>query len=229
MIGTSGSIRFKTDAAIAPFIFGITKSRRIKSGFSSPALTIASTPFSASPQMASPCSFSKRIRMASRTTLLSSTIRIFFVTYECRGDRWSQIKVGDLNTINDGATGKYSYYRRKSGSALGFQIPPTTFSTRARRRRWLFGRQLHPQGVNASPPLLRDGHSRGASAAVYKRNLIEVTSCFRCQIGADVACKSHRTRNTCSRNRNPNRTVTRGVYTLGDLTGSGPGPNPIHQ
>ena len=64
----SGSIFFNIGAASIPFILGIAKSKRIKSGFSSSAFWIASYPSTASPQTAKPDSVKKK-RTAVRRLL----------------------------------------------------------------------------------------------------------------------------------------------------------------
>src|SRR5579862_2254429 len=47
---TSGIISFRTDAATMPLVRGMATSRRTRSGFNSQAFSIASSPFTASPQ-----------------------------------------------------------------------------------------------------------------------------------------------------------------------------------
>jgi hypothetical protein len=76
--GTSGIVRFKTLAASAPFMRGIAKSKIIKSGFSSFAFSIASTPSVASPQISKHVWFSTKARMSVRIVQLTSAIRMHF-------------------------------------------------------------------------------------------------------------------------------------------------------
>ena len=75
MIGTCGIRPFSTDAASAPFISGIAKSKTIKSGLSSVAFSTASPPSLASPQTINPA-ISRNLRVIFRISSLSSTTRI---------------------------------------------------------------------------------------------------------------------------------------------------------
>src|SRR6266496_4472021 len=74
MTGTFGITRFRTRVASRPFITGIERSSRIKSGCNSRALSTASLPFSASPQTLKSSSRSKILHKACRMNILSSAI-----------------------------------------------------------------------------------------------------------------------------------------------------------
>ena len=88
-IGTAGIICLNTAVATMSFSMGIARSITIRSGRSSLALSIASQPFSASPQMIQPGRASSNLRKQQRITALSSTIRIDFTSARFR-----------LNTFN---------------------------------------------------------------------------------------------------------------------------------
>jgi hypothetical protein len=71
-----GNSRRRTVATSRPLMPGMITSRRIRSGRSSLALRIASTPFRASPQTTHSGQSSKRDRIPCPTDSLSSTIRM---------------------------------------------------------------------------------------------------------------------------------------------------------
>jgi len=75
-----GSICFKTNAVAKPDIRGIEISRSMRSGFSSLAFSIASTPSAASPQIRSSPEISSTNRRAERIIAWSSTIRTLLRT-----------------------------------------------------------------------------------------------------------------------------------------------------
>jgi len=76
MTGTSGITRFRARVASKPFITGIERSSRIKSGCNIRALLTASLPFSATPQTSKSSSRSKILHKAFRMKILSSAIRM---------------------------------------------------------------------------------------------------------------------------------------------------------
>jgi len=70
-MGTFGTARFRIEAASAPFIPGVEKSKKTRSGDSSLAFSIPIKPSSTSPQTVN-CSSSKNFRSAERIMALSS-------------------------------------------------------------------------------------------------------------------------------------------------------------
>src|ERR1700722_5673204 len=78
IIGRCGVERFMIDATSAPFIRGIAKSKRTRSGLSSFTFSIASTPSVASPQTSNSVCISRYVRIRDRTPALSSAMRILF-------------------------------------------------------------------------------------------------------------------------------------------------------
>src|SRR5579859_1943114 len=73
MIFVSGTLFRSSDAAAKPFITGIARSRMTRSGLRFTAFSIASRPFSASPETSKSASTAKSRRTKVRTTALSST------------------------------------------------------------------------------------------------------------------------------------------------------------
>jgi hypothetical protein len=98
-IGTFGIISFKTHATTMPFVLGIAASRRIKSGLSFRAFSMASSPSAASPQTSRSC-WARYERRILRTVSLSSATRIRLDTIDslrtrnelsCSSARWGGV------------------------------------------------------------------------------------------------------------------------------------------
>src|SRR5436305_304887 len=79
MIGTIGMSRFNSQAASIPFITGIERSSKIKSGRKISAISTASFPFSASPQTSKSFCESNKSQSAFRILSWSSAINTDFV------------------------------------------------------------------------------------------------------------------------------------------------------
>src|ERR1700746_815230 len=73
---TSGIISFRTDAATMPFVRGIATSRRTRSGLSSQAFSIASSPLMASPQISRFFWLERYLVRTLREVSLSSATRM---------------------------------------------------------------------------------------------------------------------------------------------------------
>jgi hypothetical protein len=89
----AGISRFSSRAASIPFITGMARSSKIKSGCSCRALSTPSCPFSASPQTSQPLCCSSTSRKQRRTSGLSSTINMNFTHARFPADRFHILRM----------------------------------------------------------------------------------------------------------------------------------------